>query len=372
MTRLNLVTGAVGFSGMHLVKTLLERGEPVLGIDLGPALRSRRTRAIAAGIGLDFDHPGLELVAADLTDRSSLAVLRERPITHVFHTASLYDYSAPIDRLRAINVEGFENLLHALDDASLDRFVHWSTCGVFGKPRTIAEGQSNLPFNELSPSPRTTPFGEPAPEGSFLVNDYSVTKWEQEQLAWRAHREHGLPLTVLRPAPIYGPGSDYGHGGIVMTIARGCLPCIPADARNYMTVSVHVEDLARFADEISRRAEALGEDYNLVDDSVISCHEFLHYIALLLGRRIVDLPLIRVRHLKPLAVRSARTWTWLERRWNVPRVRVYEVGSVQYLASSYWISNLASKRTGFEYHWPEVRTGLRQLVEWYREVGWLP
>ena len=69
-------------------------------------------------------------------------------------------------------------------------------------------------------------------------------------------------------------------------MANGLLPAFPADAKNYITTSVHVEDVARFAAFIADREEANGEDYNVVDDSVVSYQEFLSYIALLVGRRI--------------------------------------------------------------------------------------
>ena len=162
--------------------------------------------------------------------------------------ASLYDYSASLDRLRRINVDGTRNFLDLAIEADLERFVHWSTCGVFGKPFTAADGKKvNVPFDEQSSSPRTEPYGTDGPEGTYLVNDYSVSKWEQEQMVWKEHRENGLPVTVVRPAPIYGPGSSYGHGGIILAIAHGLVPGIPADAKNYITTSVHVADIAGFA-----------------------------------------------------------------------------------------------------------------------------
>ncbi len=39
---------------------------------------------------------------------------------------------------------------------------------------------------------------------------YNRTKIQGEEAVWRAHREHGLPVTVVRPATIYGPrGKDF-------------------------------------------------------------------------------------------------------------------------------------------------------------------
>ncbi len=370
--RLNLVTGAAGFSGSHLVRELLATGERVLATDLPEMVSSPRVHEVLEGCGLDIDHPRLEWLPADLLQPPTLAALGERPVTHLFHTASLYDYSAPLDRLRRINVEGTRNLLQHVVPPGLVRFVHWSTCGVFGKPYTAAGGdtKANLPFTEASSSPRNTAPDATEPHGTKLVNAYSVSKWEQEKLLWSEYRQGRLPLTVIRPAPIYGPGSSYGHGGLVLGVAHGLLPVLPTDARNYITTSVHVHDLARFAVFIAERDDALGEDYNIVDDSIISYYDFLRYIALLTGAQMRDLPVVKLRRAQGLLGAAAHGWRWAETRLGVPRLRVFEIQSMSYLASSYWISNRKSLATGFRYEYADVREGLKDTVDWFRRMGW--
>lgn len=370
--RLYLVTGACGFSGSHLVKHLLENGEHVVATDRAQAFESEKNKLIFKNIGLDFGHENVTVMHSDLLQPDTIEALFKHPITHVFHTASLYDYSATMDTLVAVNIDGFANLLAVAERAHLKRFIHWSTCGVFGHPYRISEkGKGNTPFTEDSPSPKTEPYESDHPTGTYIVNDYSVTKWKQEQMAWRAHRERGLPLTVLRPGPIYGPGSDYGLGGVTLTIHKGLVPIIPRDARNFITVSAHVEDIARFAYFISLRDEAIGEDFNVLDDSVISYSEFMRYMALLVGRPMREVPLIYLRPMMHVALLAARVWRWLHLKWGVPRVRVFEPGSAVYIGSSYWISNKKSKDWGFTYKYPDVRVGARYTVQWFREVGWL-
>jgi len=371
--RLNLVTGACGFSGSYVVKRLLQEEKRVIATDIARAFEHPKTRAIQKNIGVDLSHPLCEVIPADLTDRESTEKLTQGPVTHIFHTASLYDYSAPMDILRKVNIDGTVHLLEAaLKLKNLARFVHWSTCGVFGKPRTAREGKkSNLPFTEERSSPKNTPFEQDEPTGTHLVNDYSVTKWKQEQIVWKAHREQGLPLTVIRPGPLYGPGSDYGHGGILITINQGWVPFVPRDSRNYITTSLHVEDIAGFACFAVEKDFTLGEDYNVVDDSVISYYDFMHYLALLVGRRMRDLPFVNLQRTRPILIGAAKLWCKLEEMFHVPRVRVFEPGSATYMSSSYWISNKKVKDTGYVYRYPDVREGMRDTVDWFRKMGWL-
>lgn len=372
--RPDLVTGAAGFTGLHVVKALRAEGRRVVATDLPGMLADEAHMGMVRRCGVDPEDRGITWVPADLLEPDTLAPLfaGANAPARVFHVASLYDYSAPLSRLRRINVEGTRNLLAFAVEADLERFVHWSTCGVFGKPWPASAGKkSNLPFSEASPSPKNSPPGATQPAGTQLVNAYSVSKWEQEQLVWEASREQGLAVTVVRPAPIYGPGSTYGHNGIIIAIARGLVPVLPADARNAVTTSVHVEDIAGFAVWIASREEGRGEDFNVVDDSIISYYDFLKYIGLLTGRRMLDIPLVPLPAIRIAALGAAHAWTWLERNFGVPRVRVLETQSATYIGSSYWLSNRKTQRVGYRYRYPDVREGLKDTVAWLREEGWL-
>ncbi len=365
-----LVTGAMGFSGSTLTRQLLEDGKDVIALD-----RAEAFEGLDGGLkswGSIVQNPRLTMLSADLLDADSLKPLTKYDISHVFHVASLYDYSATREALMAVNVEGTRNLLSWAFEADLERFVHWSTCGVFGKPYTAAEGaKHNLPFNEKASSPKTTDMEAKGPEGTHLVNVYSESKWIQEKLVWQAYREHGLPVSVIRPAPIYGRGSCYGHGGIMLLIAKGVLRAIPSDAKNAVTTSVHVEDVAGFARFLVEQEESIGEDYNVVDDSIISYRDFLHYIALVSGRRLWNVPGIRLSMYRAIAVPAAQVWTWLVRKFNVPKMDMLEVQSATYIGSSYWISNQKSKKLGYQYRYPDVREGVRDTLAWFRETGQL-
>ena len=368
-SRKALVTGAFGFSGLHLLKRLLEDGYQVFATDLGDALESPDRLQVANSIGLNIHHPGLTLVAADLMQPVTIIQLLKTsgPVDVLFHLASLYNYSASLDALFRINVTGTQNLLSLLKEYKPAHLVHFSTCGVFGKP--IKNGKHcNIPFTENSSSPRNVPPGADGPLNTKLVNEYSISKFKQEQLVWNFASENEVPVTVLRPAPIYGPGSTYGHGGIIKVIADGLLPAIPADARNYINASVHVGDLVKFAAFVAVEPDHFGQDYNVADSSVISYFDFLSYIALLTGRDFIEIPL-SLDLVRPALVGTAGVMTWLERNLFLPRIRVLEVQSAQYIGSSYWISNQKVLSTGYEFEYASVKEGLKNTVTWFKSQG---
>ena len=403
--KVDLVTGACGFSGLYMVKHLLAEGRPVRATDLERAYMSDKARSTMALLDIDFDRDGVEFVPADLTDKESLAPALKNAAC-LYHTASLYDYSAPMEALEAVNIQGTVNLVETALASGVERMIHWSTAGVYGHPymprsflnplrshyefhhglwvrpwkkdkryRRPSKYPTNQPFTEESSNPLNTP--GPEPEGTFLVNDYSVTKWKQEQLLQRYHRKHGLPVTIIRPAPLYGPGSDYGIGGIIIAMSEGMTLCLPKDLKHCLIVNCHVRDGVRAARFLAERPETAGEAFNIVDDTLISQLDFLRTMALLLGRKVYTLPGLRLTALLPVAVASMKLVRWLDRtfprfqRASYPSYRIMEISSAQYISSSYWISNRKLRSLGFAWEYPDFRLGLRQTIEWFIRAGWV-
>lgn len=398
--KLALVTGACGFSGGHMVKILKDAGIAVRGTDLEKAFNDPRVIKTQENIGLDWESGDVEFVPADLLDKDSIRKAL-KGVDVVFHTASLYDYSAPMEALEKVNIHGTVSLCEAVLEEGVDRLIHWSTAGVYGHPymprsylnplralyelvwghgvrpwlpdkdyKRPAGHPTNQPFTEESSSPLNT--SGPQPRGTYLVNDYSITKWKQEQLIKRFGEEKGLRYTVLRPAPLYGPGSDYGIGGIVIAISEGLAPVLPLDLRNYLMVNCHVRDIGRAALFVAEKEKTVGEDYNVSDPTVISQLEFLKISALLVGRKVHLIPFLRMPMLMPLGIWSARYVRWLENRFPAyRRLRIWEESSARYLSSSYWISSRKLKNLGFEWEYADFRLGLRDTVEWFIKVGWV-
>jgi nucleoside-diphosphate-sugar epimerase len=395
--KVDVVTGACGFAGNYVVKHLLEKGRKVRATDLAHAYSSPQSVEFRKILDIDYDRDGVEWVPSDLTKRETLDPLFEGDVGTLFHTASLYDYSAPWELLEKVNIGGVTNLLDAAMDGGIERMIHWSTCGVFGHsnfPGQYIDGRpwlpmaefiwnafirpwekegeytrparklTNQPMTEDRSNPKNTPGLEPV--GTRFSNEYSRSKWLQEQIVWRYHREKGLPVTVVRPAPIYGPGTTYGATGLVIAIAEGLLPFYPASSKFLLFGgNVHARDIARAAIFLSETPESIGEDYNVADSYLQTHREAIESTVRLLGRRVHFFP-FPISWWQKLVLGMAISANWFEKKFpgRYTRTRIFDLGQIDYLTMGIWISNKKITDLGFEFEYADFNKGLADTVSW--------
>jgi len=167
-----LLTGARGFTGVHLRRELETAGYTVIGL----------VHESAAG-----DHEFF----ADLRDASATRdAIRATSPDHVIHLAAIsFVGHANVDELYTTNVLGTVHLLEALASADHrpERVVLASSANVYGDVRTALVGEDSPP--------------QPA-------NHYAATKVAMEAAA-QVYRST-LPITITRPFNYTGPGQA-GH-----------------------------------------------------------------------------------------------------------------------------------------------------------------
>lgn len=165
-----LVTGASGFTGRHLVRSLKERGCRVVALGLG---------ASEADVSLP----------CDLTDRSAVhAALASCKPSYVVHLAALsFVAHGDAEAFYRVNVLGTLNLLEALadQDASPEKILIASSANVYGLPDQPVIDEQTCP----------------AP-----VNHYACSKLAMEHMV-RTWFER-LPIVITRPFNYTGPGQD--------------------------------------------------------------------------------------------------------------------------------------------------------------------
>ena len=240
----SLVTGASGFLGGHLVQSLVTAGEEVF-ILVRPSSATPHLSSLA-----------VSPVVADLSDLSSLK-RAVAPVSHIFHCAARSTDWAPWESYVAANVTGTENLLEAARSAPrLARFVHVSTTDVYGYPA--------IPCDETHP---LVDAGLP----------YNQTKRLGELAVWKAHKDYGLPVTVVRPATIYGPrGKDFTIEIAALLRQRLMATIDSGSARGGFAFVGNVVDAMMQA----AAAEAtLGQAYNIADGTNATWDDYLKLFA---------------------------------------------------------------------------------------------
>lgn len=362
MSETILVTGACGFTGSNMLEYLAEQ-RPEATIVATDLPGSQRDEYYVAGPDSDDPQPvyyddviaalPVEFIPADLTEPDDVARLTAaHEYDTVFHIASLFDYFAQREALYAVNVGGTRNLLSELAaQSNRPRVVHWSTLGVLG----------NAGFDE----PKT----EAA--GYHPHNRYCESKVAQEQVVNGFATQ--LDVTIIRPAPIYGPRHQYGVYHVVTLVDR--LPLVPIArlyprSRQLQFPTVHVLDVVRAAVYLADHPDAVDETYNVLSDC-IGQDELLGCVAADLGVRHVPIPLpyqlyaLFAKVAYPLAVKVEEI---ARLRGTRPFV---DAPMLRYLTANMWFSNEKLKETGFVFVYEDPRDGLGAYLEWCRDVGWI-
>jgi nucleoside-diphosphate-sugar epimerase len=250
---MNLVTGASGLLGSHVVEKLIARGEPVRAL-VRPASDTRL-----------LDQWGVEKVPGDVTDGQSL-LQAMKGVQRVYHVAAQVGDWGPWERFVAVTIEGTRNMLEAARRANIKRFLHVSSISAYGHP----DGEGMV-------------LDESAPLGVNLHkwSYYSRAKVEAEKLAWAAYNKGDVPVTVVKPSWLYGPRDRASMPRLIRAIRAGKAKLI-GDGTNRLNLT-YAGNEAEGCILAATNEKALGQAYNLSSDGTIQQREYINKIAEHLG-----------------------------------------------------------------------------------------
>ncbi len=323
-----LVTGATGFIGGHVARRLWKENRAVV-------CALARDPAKAEGLA----KLGLEVARGDLTDFASLE-RAVRGCAVVIHAGAQVSSVRSRETFEQSNVRGTENLLRAAGAAGVSRFVHLSSIAVFG---LAASGI----VTDQSPRHHS---GDP----------YSDTKLGSEEIVLRYQRERRLPITILRPSSVYGPGSIHWSIIPMKRIKKGKMFLVNGGrgTLNYVYISNLVDAMLLAATD----DRALGEAF-IVNDGATTWREFFGAYARMAGKdNIPSVPLW-----------AAQGWVYYR---NFIAALKGETSRVPPNALGFLVGSAVYRQTHIEEklgHRPRVglEEGLRQTEAWFRETGLL-
>jgi dihydroflavonol-4-reductase len=323
-----LVTGATGFTGGHLARYLVSRGDAVRALARDP---SRAADLTAAGV---------EVVPGDLARRESLPAAMAG-VEVVYNVAALYRKAGlPEATYRTVNAEAVGWVVEAAARAGARRVVHCSTVGVHGDIE-------HPPANEDAPlRPGDT---------------YQVTKLEGERLAVGAAAAYGTELVIVRPSGIYGPG-DRRLLKLFRGVARRRFVVL-GDGKIFYHLT-HVDDLVEGFRLAGTVPPAAGRTYILAGGEVTTLNELVEIIAREAGVRPVNVHLpvwpfwmagaaceavCAPLGIEPPIYRRRVDFFTKSRAFDISRARA-ELGFAPSV---------------------DLQSGARRTLAWYRTQGWL-
>ncbi|MFB0562669.1 MAG: GDP-mannose 4,6-dehydratase [Candidatus Lokiarchaeia archaeon] len=255
-----LVTGGCGFVGSHLVRRLVEDFKVVVIDDLSNGVREN----IA-----DVESE-MRLIVGDLRDAETV---REslRECRYVFHLAAQVSVERAIaDPVTdaAINILGTLNVLRAAKHC--ERVVVFSSGAVYGEP-------IRMPIDEEHPR--------------NPVSMYGVSKMASESYAYAFYRTFGLPVTILRPFNIYGPGQRRGnqYSGVIGIFAERVMngenPIIYGDGTQTRDF-VHVSDVVEAGVLAAESEKATGQIFNVATGKPTTINELAEKMIRISGKNL--------------------------------------------------------------------------------------
>lgn len=271
-----LVTGGAGYIGSVAVERLIDRGHEVIAVD-------NFERGHAAAI-----HPDADRRQCDLRDATRTAqVVAESDADAVLHFAALHLVPESVDKpgeYYETNVGGGINLLNAVKDAGIGRFVFSSTAAVYGEPET-------LPICEDDPKRPINPYGQ--------------SKWMVEQILQTFADRYGINHAAFRYFNVAGATEQRGEDHrpethiipVALQVLLGQRESFSIFGTDYPTPDgtairdyVHVMDLAdAHISAIEQLDQPLGA-INLGTRDGFSVQQIVDSIERITGR---ELPVIR-------------------------------------------------------------------------------
>jgi predicted dehydrogenase/nucleoside-diphosphate-sugar epimerase len=273
------VIGGTGFIGACTVQRLVAAGMQV-------AVMARSTRNLPDSFG----DARITLHRGDIGDAAAVrrAIDGARVVVNLAHGGGGGDFA----QVRAAMVGGAETIARACLVAGVERLVHVSSIAA------LYLGPQSAPVTGATPT-------DPAADARA---DYARAKAYCERLLLEMHAREALPVCILRPGLVVGPGASPFHSGLgLFNNEQHCIGW--NDGRNALPF-VLVQDVAEAILLAAGSKAALeGRCYNLVGDVRPSAREFLAALAQATGRP------LRFHPSGP-----SRIWAQEFAKWAVKRV----------------------------------------------------
>ena len=204
-----LITGADGVLGSNLVREFLHRNYEV-SVFLLPSSKDPIT---LKGLTLNYYYGNI------LNPEALSAAVKGHD--YVVHgAASTVVYPARSESINEVNVTGTRNMINAVLEYGIKKFIHVGTANSF------THGSIEKPGNESKEY------------GAHIYGlDYMDSKKKAQDLVLQAVQEKNVPAVVVNPTFMLGPyDSKPSSGSMIIALKNGKIPGYTTGAKNYIAV----------------------------------------------------------------------------------------------------------------------------------------
>lgn len=336
-----LVTGGTGLVGAHLLYQLTSQGQ------LAKALK-RETSDVQTVKNIFKFYPDkntddlfntIKWVDGDITDYDSIITALDG-VEKVYHAAAYVSFNPRMKKkVFFINNEGTTNLVNACIEKGVKKFCHVSSIGALG---STANG---LPVDE-----------ETSWHSHKKRSNYSQSKFNSEMEVWRASKE-GLPVVVINPGVILGPGQHTRSSGTLFHQAKKGFKLYPPGSNAF----VDVRDVAK--------AMVLLMESNIENERYILTSENIPFKTLL-NMIASEMNVAKPKYLVP---------RWIaELGWRLDNVRSILTFKEPFLTkesvrASYSHSKYSSKKfsSQLDYSFIPIEKTIEKTCKWFSQYSTL-
>ena len=235
MSKSILVTGATGFIGSRLVRSLVEKKYSVSSL-----IRKGKS-----------GHVKSKNMIGDLTD--SKLDIPNTEFDCVFHLASHTPLEKNKKVLEKVNLEGTKNLFNHIKDKT-KAITYISGLGIYGETQDSIVDES-FPYN-----PNT---------------DFVKIRLEAQRFLEKNCKEYGINFTVIHFGDVYGSGGWF-YEVLVKRLLKNTFR-LPKEG-DYYKAFLHVDDAVGSMISILEK-NAINETYIVADSTFVKFKEFVDFTA---------------------------------------------------------------------------------------------
>jgi nucleoside-diphosphate-sugar epimerase len=327
-----MITGITGFIGSHLAQKLQQSKK----YELVGTYRDAKKAQL-------FERLGIEMRPLDLLTPESFHGIT-RNIDVVVHLAARMRFHDPYEILYAHNVTATQRIVEDALHQNVGHFIYISSTEAIG-PVAMIPGDETSPYNP--------------------TYAYGKTKQIAELWLKEKQRTDGLPLTILRPTGVYGPGDVYVTLSTVRAVATRKLRVLPGKG-NTVIHFTYVDDATQGVQKtIEQPKHALRETFIIASDEYTTYKEMFTIVANLLE---VPPPAGSIPLFLAKAYLSIVQWN--NARKGIDDF-VMHTSLVDTMKTNRAYSNAKAKKIlGFNPRY-NYREGMKKTIEWYRENNML-